>query len=132
MFIFGVSSGVKGQKMTQNDKTLSAVFHISGIIHYMIVIFGLVHMCNMMTSSDAFFIFFLILIFTVVRRVKWQKNDKKFCLSHSISQELYFVWLWFLVHLCKLMISPALFFNFSKFWFFWVFTGEGKRAKNDP
>ena len=30
--------------------------------------------------------------------------------SHCISQELYIIWLWFLVHMCKMMISPAIFF----------------------
>ena len=39
-------------------------------------------------------------------------NDKKFCLSHSISQEPYIIWLWFLVHMCKMMISPVNFFIF--------------------
>ena len=41
-----------------------------------------------------FFIFSKFLIFWVVRVVKWQKmvqNDKKFCLSHSISQEPYII-----------------------------------------
>ena len=43
-----------------------------------------------------------------------QNNKKK--LSHSISQELYLLWLWVSVHICK-MISPANFFIFSKVWF---------------
>ena len=38
--IFGVNSGVKGQKMAQNDQKLCVVFRISGSIHHMIVIFG--------------------------------------------------------------------------------------------
>ena len=65
--------------------------------------------------------FFQILIFCVVRGVKSQKmaqNEKKFCLSHSISQEPYIIWLWFLVHI----------FIFSKFWFF-RFLGGIKRKK---
>ena len=41
---------------------------------------------------------------------KWQK-----ILSHFVSQELYLIWLWFLVHVCKIMIHPASFFIFSKF-----------------
>ena len=41
MLIFGVKSGVKGQKMAQNDQKLYLVtLHISGSIHYMIMIFG--------------------------------------------------------------------------------------------
>ena len=35
-------------------------------------------------------------------------------LSHSVSQEPN----QFLVYICKMMISPAIFFIFSKFWFF--------------
>ena len=57
----------------------------------MIVIFGA--LCKMMTSLDAFF-FFKVLIFQTVRGVKGQKmaqNDKKICLSHSASQELYLI-----------------------------------------
>ena len=58
----------------------------------MIVVLG-AHVYND-DISIYFFHFFKILIFLVVRRVKWQKmaqNDKKFCLSHSISQELYLI-----------------------------------------
>ena len=49
-----------------------------------------------MISPRAFFFFFLkILIFQHVSCVKGQKiaeNDKKLCLSHSISQEAYKLW----------------------------------------
>ena len=41
------------------------------------------------------------------------QNDKTFCLSHSVSQEPYIIWLWFLMHMCKIMISPANFFVFQ-------------------
>ena len=44
---------------------------------------------------------------------------KKFCLSRSISQEPYIIWLSFMVQMCKMIISPGCFFNFSKFWFSW-------------
>ena len=33
----------------------------------------------------------------------------------SISQELCLIWLWFFVHMCKMMVSPAVFFIFSIF-----------------
>ena len=88
----------------------------------------LVYLCKIMISSGVFFHFFKILIFSVVRRVKGQKmaqNDKGFCLSHSSSQEPYLIWLWFLVQMWKKMISPAIFFVFSKFWFF-GFLGRGE------
>ena len=64
------------------------------------------------------------------------QNDKNICLSHSTSQEPYMIWLSLLVHKSKMMISPSIFFIFSKFWFFgllWVRGGEGhKRTKNGP
>ena len=71
-------------------------------------------------SPGAFFYFFKILIFWVVRMVKGQKmaqNDKKNCPSHFISQEPYIIWSWFMVFMCKRIISPGIFYIFSKFWF---------------
>ena len=62
----------------------------------------LVHMCKMMTSPDFFFHFFKILIFWIVRGIKGQKwpkmtkNDVH--LSMYTPQELYLMWLCFLVH----------------------------------
>ena len=44
------------------------------------------------------------------------QNDNKFCLLHSISQELYIIVSSFMVHSCK-TISPNVFFIFLKFWF---------------
>ena len=55
---------------------------------------------------------------------KVAQNEKIFCLSHSASQEPYIIWLWFLVHMCKI------FFIFSEFWFF-RFSG-GYKGKKDP
>ena len=33
------------------------------------------------------------------------------------------IWSWFLVHLCKMVISPSVFFNFFKILFFGIVTG---------
>ena len=42
---------------------------------------------------------------------KIAQNEKyQLHLSHTISQEQYSLWSWFLVHLCKLMMSPVFFF----------------------
>ena len=54
--------------------------------------------------------------------------DKKFCPSCSIFQEPYIIWLPFMSHIWKVIISPGNFFIFSKFWFFGLL--GGKRAKN--
>ena len=83
--------------------------------------------------SGLVFHFFKILIFWDFRRIKGQKmvlNDKKFCPSCHISHEPYILWLPFMVHMCKndILISPGVFFIFSKFWFYWLLGGEnGKK-----
>ena len=84
---------------------------------------------------QAFFHFFKLLILGVVREVKGQKmvqNDKKFCLSHSISQEPYIIWLSFVVHICKMMISPVVFFHYFKYRIFQIVSGvkEQKIVQN--
>ena len=71
---------------------------------------------------QVFFSGFQILIFWVLRGVKEQKmvqNNKKFCPSHSVSQEPYIIWLSFMLHLCKMIISPGN-FSFSQDFDFWV------------
>ena len=110
------SGGVKGKKMVQNEK-----FCLSGSISqesYIIWFWFMVLMCKMIIYPEVFFILFKILIFWVVRRVKGQKigeNDKNFCLSCLISQEPFIIWSSFLVHMCKMVISPSFFLVFSKF-----------------
>ena len=86
--------------------------------------------------SRSFFHFFKILIFQVVSEIKGQnmaQNDKIFCLLHSISQEPYILWLSFVVHKCKVMIFPGVFFNFFKILIFRVVSAiKGqKMARND-
>ena len=116
--ILQVFRWVKGQKMVQNDKKLCLSCCISQEL-YIIWLLFVVHCSKMMISPSVFFHFFKILIFQVVSEVKGQKipqNDKNFLL-HSISQEVYIIWLLFLVHMFKLMTSPDAVFIFSKF--FW-------------
>ena len=79
----------------------------------------MVHLCEIIIFPGIFFHFFKILIFWVVRGVKGQKmvqNEKKLCLLRSISQETYIIWFSFMVHMCKMIISMAIFFIFSEFW----------------
>ena len=67
--------------------------------------------CKMVISPGFFFFHFNILIFQVVSGVKGKKmaqKDKKFSLLHSISQELYIIWLSFWVHIFKMVISPCI------------------------
>ena len=58
------------------------------------------------------------------------KNEKKICLSCSISQELYIIWFSFMVHICKMIIFPGIFFIFSKIWF--SRSSGGSKSKKWP
>ena len=48
-----------------------------------------------------------------VKGQKMAQNDKT-NLSHSVSQKLYLIWLWFLVHVCK--VPQSLFWNIFAWW----------------
>ena len=64
----------------------------------------MIGMCKRIISPGIFFIFFKVLIFQVVREVKGQtvtQNDQK------LFQEAYFIGSRFLVHMCKMMVSPG-------------------------
>ena len=120
--------------MAQNDKKLCLSFFIFQESYPMILIYGTLVWNDDITRS--FFYFFKILIFWVFRGgvcdgVKGQKtilSEKKFCLSHSICLEPYIIWFSFMVHMCKMIISPGVFFIFSKFWFFRLLGGsKGKK-----
>ena len=52
-------------------------------------------------------------------------QNKKFYPLHPISEEPYIVWLSFMVHMCKMIISPGIFFNFFKILIFWGVVGVG-------
>ena len=104
-FNFGVNSG---PKMTKNYVCCTPYLskHTS---------FDHVFCCTSLKwwHLQMLFQFFKILVFWVFREGP-QKNGPKLQkkISHCISQELYLIWLWFLVHTCKMMISPAIFFHF--------------------
>ena len=96
-------------------------------------------MCKRIISAGVFYIFFQILIFEVNSGVKGEKmaqNGNKVCLSYSISQETYIMWLWLSVPMCKMMIFPGFFSFFQNSDFLGFLKGGGggggKRAKNDP
>ena len=109
---------VGGQKMVQNDKK----FFLSHFISQEAYIIGLLFMVQMckMTYPAVFFVFQNFDfpgcwwgIKKAINGLKWQK----FYLLHSISQEAYIIWLLFMLRLCEIIISPELFFIFSKYWF---------------
>ena len=109
--------------------------HISGTIHHMIVIHGR-HMKNG-DVSGLFFPFFQNFDFPGCFGVKKiVENDKKICILCSMSQEPYIIWSSFVVHKCKMIISPQCFFFFFHFFKnvnFWVVRRVKckKMAQND-
>ena len=102
--------GIKEQKIAQNDKNCLSC--LISQVPYIISLF-VVHKCKMIISQGVF-IFFKILILWVVRRVKGQKMAQ----IYFISQQPYIIWSWFMVHVCKRMVSPCFFFkDFLKIFF---------------
>ena len=160
---------------------LSVAQHISGTVHYVIIIFflgggglnlqpnfqkkggltgpqllegdgvferGLRSWCTLCRRYDhapydhdfwytcakwwylqGFFSFFQNFAFPSCYGVKGQKmaqNDRNFCPLYSIFQEPYIIWWLFMVHMCEMIISPGVFFMFSKFWYSGLFLGGGR------
>ena len=97
---------------------------------YIIWLSFMVSLCETMIAPDFFFIFSKFW-FSGLLGPKWAEILSHIShgfhlwyscvgdniLSDSASQKLYVIWLWLLVHMCKKMIS-AMFFIFSKFWFY--------------
>ena len=81
----------------------------------------------------SFFKNFNFLGFQGSKRAKTVQNDKKFYPSCFISHQRFIIWLSFMVHLCKMIISPGVFFIFSKIWFFGLLVGvKGQKVvQND-
>ena len=114
----GLSRGWKGKKWLKMTKI--SVCHILYFRNHISYDLHLWYTCmyKRIISPDIF-IFFKILLFRIIRgEVKEQKmaqNDKNLCQCHYVSQEPYIIWLWFLVCMCKIMISPANFFILQNF-----------------
>ena len=93
--------------MVQNDKKFCLLRFISQE-PYIMWLSSIVQVCQII-FLDVFFNF-KILIFQVVSGLKGQKiaqNDKTFCKFHSVSQKPYIMWMWYLVHMRKMTISPG-------------------------
>ena len=111
---------------------LNVKWHISRFF----LIFSKFWFSDLLTNniSKCYFIFskFLFDGLLVGKMEKMAQNDKKSCLSHSVSQKLYIIWLWFLVHMCKMFISPAIYFIFSKFFFLGFYGVKGQKMTKLP
>ena len=108
ILIFQIVKWVEGQKMVQNDKKFCPSHSIFQEQPNIIWLSFMVHLCKNGDISKAFFHFFKILVFQIVKGVKgWKmvQNDKMFSPSRSISQEPNIIWFSFLVHMCKMIIS---------------------------
>ena len=113
ILIFQVVRDIKRQKKIQNNKKVCLLHSISQQT-YIIWLSSMVHICKMIISLGVFFIFSKFWFSASVGGVKGQKmvqNDKKLCLSHSISQELSIIWLSFVLQMCKMIKSPHVFFQ---------------------
>ena len=120
IFIFWVNKGVKRQKMTQNDEK----FCLSNTISkepYIIWSSFTVHLCKRVVYP-ASFSFFQNFDFPGCWKGKKGKKIspkwQKILFVTLVSQEPYIMWLSFMVHMCKMLISWDVFFIFEKF--FWV------------
>ena len=122
IMVFWFVSAIKGQKMIQNDKNFCMLRLISQESLFIL----------RMRKRKYLLIFFQFLIFEAHSGVKGQKmtqNDRKLCVE-PISQEVYTIWLWFLVHIYKMMTSSYAFSFFQNFDFLGCL--GVKRPKNGP
>ena len=127
ILVFQAVKGAKGQKMAQNDK--NSVCHTSYLRNHNCLLWSTC--VKWLYISRIFFYFLKMLIFWVAIGVKGQKmtqHEKKFCLLYSIYQEPYIIWLSFVVHMFKMIISLVVFFRFSKFWFFRLLGGSKSKT----
>ena len=128
ILIFQAIREVKGQKIAWNDKKF-CLLHFISWESYMIWLSFMVHLCEIMIFTSIFF-FFQNFDFLGCKGQKMVQNEKKFCLSHSISQEPYIRWSSFVVCKCKMIISSGIFFILLKLWFFRLLGGS--KGKNWP
>ena len=104
---------------------------------YIIWLSFMVHICKMIISLDLFIHFLILWVHRGAggsggKRAKTVQNNKKFCLLCSISREPYIIWLSFIVQMCKMIISPGGFLQFSNFYFPGCKGAErAKMAQND-
>ena len=124
----GCSWGIR-KKMAQNDKKFSQSCPISQD-PFIIWLSFVVRKCKIIKSPGLFFIFFKIMIFWVVRRVKGQKmaqNGKKLCRAFYLKSHIsYDLHLWYT---CVKWWHTQLFFSFlKKFWLYELLGGKkGKK-----
>ena len=128
ILIFWVSSKVKEQKWSKMTK--KCVCHTPYLRKHTSYDCGFWYTCFKWWYLQMFSSLFQNFDFQVVRGCKKAKNGPSFqkivsVSVSSVSQELHLKWLCFLVHMCKMMISPAIFFSFFRNFDFLVFREGG-------
>ena len=123
-WFFRLSRGWKGKKWPEMLKI--SVCHTLYFSNHRSYDLHLWYTCNYqkIIPPGIFFIVFKIWIFRtiwgrgLVKGQKMVQYNKKFCLLYLVAQEPYIIWLSFMLHLCKMKMSPG---NFSIFWKFLLF-----------
>ena len=111
----GCQENKREKNVLKWEKILSVTLHISETIRLMIFIYAF--MVQMIISPVFFVLFFILSKFWFSRFLGGRGSEgqkivyKKLCPLHLISKEPYIIWLSFVVHKCKLMISPGFFFK---------------------
>ena len=124
-WFFGFIERKNGKKWSKVTKKICLSRSVSQE-PYIIWLSFIRRMCRMIISPkvlSSFSIFVFFGLSGVPSEQKTVQNDKKFCPSRFIAQEPYIIWLSFMVNICKMIISPGTFFNFSKFSFFRLLGG---------
>ena len=133
-WFFGLLQGVKEQKTVQNDKKFCPS-HAPYLRNHTSYDFHLWYTCVKWLYLQVFFLFFIILIFWVVRGVKVQKNGPKWqkilSVMLHVSGTIHHIIVIYGTHVSNDNICRCFFFHFFKFWFFLLLV-RYKRAKNGP
>ena len=126
-FIFWAVTGIKGQKMAQDDKkSVCCSSYLRNHVSYDCHLWYM-HLCKMILSLGYFFHFFKILILWVVKGgagVNGQKmvqNEKKLCHAPYLMNHIHMI-LIYGTHVENDNIS-RMFFHFFKILIFWIARG---------
>ena len=123
-----------GGKRAKNSPGWPCLVHFISLKSYIIWFSFMVLMFKMIISSGVFFIFSKFWFSGLLggKRAKNSLKWQKICLSCSISQEPFLIWLSFVVQKCKVIISLGVFF-FNYYFKILIFgLLGGSKGKNGP
>ena len=131
ILIFWIVSRVKGQKIAQNYKKNSVMTCSAWYIkNHTSWLPSLVHKCKIILSPGIFLFFqnFGFLGGEEGQRAKNGPKWQRLCPLHFISQEPYIIWPWFVVYICKRIMSAGVFYFFPNLNFLGQWAKEQKMA----